>query len=104
MQTNQTVSCPHCMNNVPWGASVCRGCHAEISYGTPQASIVVFIIVSVAAGWYAAKLVHDHLSTNSTVLWVVFGIVFALVGVLSIKICKRLYTGRTWFRRVYRTK
>lgn len=104
VQTNQTVSCPHCMNNVPWGASVCRGCHAEISYGTPRASIVVFIIVSVTAGWYAAKLVHDHLSTNSTVLWVVFGIVFALVGVLSIKICKRLYTGRTWFRRIYRTK
>ena len=104
MQTNQTVSCPHCMNNVPWGASVCRGCHAEISYGTPRASIVVFIVVSVVAGWYAAKLVHDHLSTNSTVLWVVFGIVFALVGVLSIKICKRLYTGKTWFRRIYRTK
>ncbi|MGY2400492.1 hypothetical protein [Pseudomonas sp. SDO5271_S396] len=104
MQTNQTVSCPHCMNDVPWGASVCRGCHAEIAYGTPGTITIFFIVVSVAAGWYAAKLVHDHLSTNSTFLWIVFGVVLVLVGILSIKICKRLYKGKTWFRRIYRTK
>lgn len=102
MATYHTVTCPHCMNEVPWGARVCRGCHAEISYGTPRAIAIFFTVLCVIAGWYAAKRVHTHISTNSTLLWGVFGVVFLLSALASRKICKRIYDGKTMFRRFYR--
>ncbi len=102
MSTNSTITCPHCMNNVPWGARVCRGCQAEISYGTPLASIIFFIVLSVGAGWYVTKLAHDYLFTNSTLLWCVFAAVLIPCAILSRKACKRLYDGKTEFRRHYR--
>ncbi|BBH46896.1 hypothetical protein KU43P_33730 [Pseudomonas sp. KU43P] len=102
MTTGSTVTCPHCMNAVPWGASVCRGCQAEISYGTPRGVAVFFLIVCVVAGWWAAKGVHTFITTNSTVLWIVFGAVFLATGYGARKVCKSYYHGRTNFRRYYR--
>lgn len=102
MAHDHTVTCPHCLNNVPWGARVCRGCHAEISYGTPFSAVVVFTVLSVGAAWFSAKFAHDHLSTNPTFLWWVFGGVLAVSSVLSWKACKRLYNGSTSFSRRYR--
>ena len=102
MTSNNTITCPHCINEVPWGAQVCRGCHAEIRYGTPRGVAVFFLILSVVAGWWAAKLVHDFITTNSTFLWVVFGIVFASCAFASRKMCKGFYDGKTVFRRFYR--
>ncbi|WP_460124291.1 hypothetical protein [Pseudomonas sp. S2_C03] len=100
--SNHTVTCPHCMNEVPWGAHVCRGCQAEVRYGTPQGVVVFFLILCVIAGWWGAKVVRTFVTTNPTLLWIVFGIVFLLCGLASRKICKRFYDGKTVFRRFYR--
>lgn len=102
MTSNNTVTCPHCMNTVPRGAQVCRGCQAEIRYGTPQGVAIFFLILCVVTGWWGAKLVHDYISTNPAILWVVFGAFFLFCGFISRKICKRLYDGKTVFRRFYR--
>ncbi|MCH7420023.1 hypothetical protein [Pseudomonas mosselii] len=98
-----TITCPHCMNQVPRGAHVCRGCHAEIHYGTPRWVVILCTILSVVGGWWAAKIVHTFITTNSTVLWVIFGIAFVMLALGSRKLCKRLYAERTIFRRFYRS-
>lgn len=102
MANNHTVICPHCLNEVPWGAQVCWGCQAEVSYGTPQGVAIFFLIICVVAGWWGAKLVHTFITTNSAVLWFVFGAIFLAAGLASRKLCKRLYSGKTVFRRFYR--
>lgn len=102
MATNHTVTCPHCMNEVPWGAHVCRGCQAEVRYGTPRGVAVFFFILSVVFGWWAAKAVYVFITTNSTVLWIVFGAVFLGCALGARKACKRFYDGKTVFRRFYR--
>ncbi len=28
------MDCPHCLSEIPYEANVCRGCQAEIKYGT----------------------------------------------------------------------
>lgn len=48
------------------------------------------------------KLAHDYLFTNSTLLWCVFAAVLIPCAILSRKACKRLYDGKTEFRRHYR--
>lgn len=38
------LTCPHCHNDeVPMGASVCRGCHAEVHYGYSIKAYCFFI-------------------------------------------------------------
>ncbi len=102
MASDSTVTCPHCMNAVPWGARVCRGCHAEITYGTPRGVAILFTVLCVIVGWYVTKLVHDNLSTNSTLLWTVFGVVFLICALVFGRGCTRFYAGKTMFRRFYR--
>ncbi len=42
------LTCPHCHNDeVPRGASVCRGCHAEVHYGY---SIKAYCFLFIGAG------------------------------------------------------
>lgn len=104
MSSDRNLSCPHCMNNVPWGARVCRGCHAEISYGTPPFIAITLTVLSVVAGFVVGKLFHDLLSiTNSTVLWIVCGATTLLGWWFSFKNCRRFFRERTWFKRIYKT-
>jgi hypothetical protein len=100
--SNHIVTCPHCMNQVPWGAHVCRGCQAEIQYGTPRAVTAFFGILCLILGWYAAKVVRLYITDHSIVLWTVFGIVFAASVSACTRFCRRRYAGNTVFRRFYR--
>lgn len=102
MANNHTVTCPHCMNDVPWGAQVCRGCHAEIRYGTPRGVAVFLLILCFIAGGWVTELAKNYITTNSTFLWVVFGAIFLSCAWASRKICERLYDGKAVFRRFYR--
>ena len=45
--------CPHCHEQVPDGASVCRGCGAEARYGCSEPGCACFIslVVGIAAWW-----------------------------------------------------
>lgn len=100
--SNHTVTCPHCMNHVPWGARVCRGCHAEIEYGTPRSVIAFLGIFCLLAGWYAAKVFRLYITDSTVVLWTVFGIVFGTLALVCMKFCRRRYAYKTMFKRFYR--
>lgn len=102
MASNHTVTCPHCVTEVPWGARVCRGCQAEIEYGTPRGITAFLGIICLIAGWYAAKVFHLYITDNSTVLWAVFGIVFGGLALLCTRFCRRRYANKTMFKRFYR--
>lgn len=49
------LMCPFCHNNVPYGATVCRGCGAEIDYTNPFSNMLGIICGAVGAiiGWNA---------------------------------------------------
>lgn len=87
--------CPHCHGEVPHGAKVCRGCQAEIEYGTPPFFILVSFIISIFAGFKISSWVDNG--------WVGFfsGIlVFIFIsGFFEIKI----FSKRIKFKRVYKT-
>ena len=40
------IICTHCMTAVPHGATVCRGCKAEIEYGVSQGMYTVLSVAS----------------------------------------------------------
>lgn len=44
------MTCPHCHTQVSHGAKVCRGCQAEIEYGTPNFIASIFFILSIIIG------------------------------------------------------
>lgn len=65
MENERTVTCPFCYNHVPWGAGVCRGCHAVLSYGASNKwylgafilSIYFYLVLSkFFNGWFIAML------------------------------------------------
>ncbi|MEI2606948.1 hypothetical protein V8O11_24710 [Erwinia aphidicola] len=35
MSEQNLITCSHCRSDIPRGANVCKGCRAEIKYGTP---------------------------------------------------------------------
>jgi len=45
-----TLTCPHCYAQVPRGATVCRGCKAEVHYGAGQTSFWVTAILGIWIG------------------------------------------------------
>lgn len=89
--------CPHCRGTVPRGASVCRGCQAEIEYGTPSFAFLVAIIVSVVLGFKTSGVVPEGLSFLG---WVVGIGCFIAANVLMGKV----FGNRVNFKRIYRTK
>jgi len=86
-------TCPHCYDEVPHGASVCRGCQAEISYGGPRyLSIVIFIVAALSG----AKVLEF---TSPTVAFTAMVIIFAVGAALTHK----LFKNRVRFKRRYNT-
>lgn len=50
------ITCPHCLNSVPYGALLCRGCKAEIEYGATSTYRKLLIGASVLIAWFIAAL------------------------------------------------
>jgi hypothetical protein len=86
--------CPHCHGNVSYGANVCRGCQAEVEYGTPRFVMVIVMIFSVFIGVKTASALADWLG------WIV-GIAIFFAGVFA---ANTLFRERVNFKRLYRTK
>ncbi|EFG0072522.1 hypothetical protein BK837_004449 [Escherichia coli] len=40
---NETIKCPFCFQESPFGVRVCTGCHATINYGEPSAWLALLI-------------------------------------------------------------
>lgn len=91
------LECPHCRGTVPRGATVCRGCQAEIEYGAPPFAYLIVLVASVVAGIKTSGAAPESLSFLS---WVIGIGVFVGGAVLLSKI----FDSRVNFKRVYRTK
>jgi len=70
------ITCPHCRSEIPHGANVCKGCRAEIAYGTPPIFFWVGVILPVVASLWMDDKFHLH---NTPFEWV-FIIPVVVVG------------------------
>ena len=102
MQNDRTVTCPHCLNNVPWGARVCRGCNAEITYGPPLIAQAIALLIPTIIAWSVIQFVDKYLISNDTLLAVVFLAIFIPIVIKTMKYCKNRYKDNTYFKRLYR--
>ncbi|MGH8086007.1 MAG: hypothetical protein ACREPV_12145 [Lysobacter sp.] len=91
---NNVVACPHCHGEVPFGAKVCRGCQAEVEYGTPPAAALLVFLLAFFGAWYVGS------SFGSAFGWV--ALVVFLGG--GIYLCQRAFKHRVSFKRIYRTR
>jgi len=91
------LTCPHCHNSVPMGASVCRGCHAELKYGPSRAIVFGSVILAVVAGSIVGSILPHSMSI---VGWIV-GI--GTLGFLHTRV-RSIYKDRVVFKRIYRTR
>lgn len=90
----ENLICPHCRSEVPRGATVCRGCQAEIEYGSPKEAAVLVMILAGAAGLYLGNTIY------SLVGW----IAFVLLLIFGVKFFRTAYKHRVVFKRVYRSR
>lgn len=90
-----TVICPHCHTEVPHGARVCRGCQAEVEYGTPPAALLFVLLVAFFAAWKTGSVLD-----SSVAGWIVFALLLG-GGIYG---CLRLFKNRVSFKRIYRTR
>lgn len=86
--------CPHCHGTVSRGARVCRGCQAEIEYGTPPAYILFLLIFSVIIGVKTTSFLPEFMG------WIV-GVGVFIGGFIGIN---KIFIDRVNFKRIYRTK
>lgn len=89
--------CPHCRESVPRGATVCRGCQAEIEYGAPSALYFILLIASVFAGVKISGVVPASLSLLG---WPAGITVLVGAGALL----RRMFADRASFKRIYKTR
>ncbi|WP_025903372.1 zinc ribbon domain-containing protein [Tatumella sp. UCD-D_suzukii] len=95
MNTEMMI-CPHCKSEIPHGANVCRGCQAEIRYGTPGLFMLAgFILPLLATSW-----ILNALRTHSTfVMWFI-GLPLTVIGWLFFyKLSQKLFSRRIHFSR-----
>jgi hypothetical protein len=90
-------TCPHCHGSVPYGAKVCRGCQAEVEYGTPPAAIIALAILLAFIGYKISAILPNALSFMG---WIV-GIGGFVAGCLLLA---KTFEKRVIFKRIYRTK
>ena len=88
------IICPHCHNEIPQGASVCRGCQAEVEYGAPGSSYVLALFIAIYLGWFVGN------KTMSEIGWAIF--IAAFVG--GIVLMNKIFKNRIKINRVYRTR
>lgn len=97
--------CPHCRGIVPRGASVCRGCQAEIVYGEWPKYLngmlfIVCIVLAATVGQIAAKIVPSNLYS---IVWIVVIGIFSGSYFASFRAIHPRFRDRVKFKRIYRT-
>ncbi len=93
------ITCPHCRSEIPHGANVCRGCRAEIKYGTPKFFIWLGLLLPIVVGYFIARFLHLTVGADETVAYVVWGIVTLAGWYGCIRVCKRLFKNYVSFIR-----
>lgn len=88
--------CPHCRGTVPYGASVCRGCQAELHYGVTISEYFVVFLVCLILGEILGSFLPKSLVFIGSIAGI-GGYIF-----LFIRLRKQSKT-RVKFKRRYRT-
>ena len=88
------MKCPFCHASVPHGATVCRGCQAEVEYGPPQAAIIGVLLLAAFAGWFIGS------STHAIAGWITL-VILAVAGVIG---CAKIFKNRVNFKRLSTTR
>jgi hypothetical protein len=89
------LKCPHCFNDVPFGARVCAGCGAELHYGAPPKLLACAIIFAIFVVIYVTKTLNGGPVLGSIAALAVLGGLVALM--------RRAFRDRVRFVRRYRT-
>lgn len=100
MGEQRLITCEHCRSEIPHGANVCRGCKAEIKYGTPGIFKFVGFLLPLIAGWYAAKFCALTLGFNHTFAYIVWAITAAVGWYFAKKILSNLFGNYISFTRL----
>ncbi|MDL4577529.1 hypothetical protein [Citrobacter freundii] len=58
---NETIKCPFCFKESPFGVRVCTGCHATINYGEPSAWLALLIGLILLAITYIILYISENL-------------------------------------------
>lgn len=91
------LTCPHCHETVPRGATVCRGCQAEVEYGPSSMATFVIFTGSVVVGAWIADMFPRSFGILKYVIF--FG---AIAGGVWLR--RVLFGDRIMFKRNYRTR
>jgi hypothetical protein len=85
------LTCPHCYNEIPYGATVCCGCQAEVRYGPPSGLLGAVVVIPILIGLFVIQ------GIDGLLLGVIVGIGlgFAL---------KKAMKSRVVFSRHYRSR
>lgn len=97
------ITCPHCLNDVIHGASVCCGCKAEIEYGTPLSVYVCLFLISTAIGYASSYYLYKIIPVDavSYIAWII--VTIFLCYFFGKKISKH-YKDKIRFTRAYKYK
>lgn len=59
------IACPHCLYVSKRGVSVCRGCHAKVTYGMPQEHVAAWMVAVLLCAAVA------YMATSSALIAVI---------------------------------
>lgn len=93
----ENLVCPHCHEEVPYGAKVCRGCHAEVEYGMSTFILMVAFLIGVILG---GGIGQSFNLLGTWVYWVI--VMLSIAG--SIVLFRKIFVKRVVFKRIYKTK
>jgi len=105
------IICTHCMTAVPHGATVCRGCKAEVEYGVSQGMCTVLSVASALLGLVvvgALDSIRERFSTldnfSPTTGIALWGIAVIALYAGGRYLLRKWYKDRVVFNRIYRTR
>ena len=100
MAQERLITCSHCRSEIPHGANVCKGCRAEIKYGTPGLFMFVGFIIPLVVGFFPAKLWVVTLGFNETIAYFIWGVVTVVGWFLATKFCSKMFRNHVSFTRL----
>ena len=100
-ENKKMMDCPHCLSEIPHGAHVCRGCQAEVKYGTPGFYILLgFLWPIFFTYWLICKL-NESFHNIPNLFYLIFALVLVIIGwFISIILCERLFSNKIRFIRM----
>jgi hypothetical protein len=106
---NASIVCPHCRNDVPRGATVCRGRHAEVEYAPSRGLLLLGTLTAPSFGIF----VGDRISTSDLNFFgkiehgipVISGFLACTVAFIAIGVLlQMIFEKRVVFTRAYRRR